>query len=110
MGWASELEVDAKGKDRQGAAALVEARVENSLYVSRYKDAAQGKCCVVGLEDGLPPIPERAVAEKKARATQGQVVAVTRGEAIRHEGQTDLVPRPPPAASTNVEAKSDRVI
>jgi hypothetical protein len=71
-----KIDVEARAFDERGAAVLVVAGVHDEVQSAGGEDAAPEARVVVGLEDGLAAVGERAVAEQEAVAAEAQVLAV----------------------------------
>jgi len=97
------------GNDNR-APITVEAWVVDERDLRGEVQATEGMGGIVSLAHGFSPVSERAVAQHKADAAQGKILAVIVAEAAVHNGAADPVVLPVPGIARGISAKAYGVI
>src|SRR5579872_4058975 len=91
--------MESRRSDGHWSAVAVVSGVFNSLEIDGEVHARPQRDSVVGLQDFLIPVVERAVAKLEAQAAGGQIRGVHAGDGVDDAGQTHLVVSAAPPGS-----------
>ena len=83
--------MEAEAGRQHWTAVAVVAGIVDVLNVEASEDSAPYMRVVVTLDDIFPAVVQRAVAEQKAQASEGQIFLMIGGNAVRNEYCAQLV-------------------
>src|SRR5215467_1922613 len=102
--------MDAPGEDRDRAARRIVGRIDHVLVIERDRERLEELRAVIGLENPLWPIGERAVADEDAEAADEEEAAMLLRQLVLCDADRQRIVGTAPAPALEAETKRSALI